>query len=203
MCEQKRRYLRKDEKTVKLGFWVYCKFYELNYRGQKPRTYEQFMKSQFYIAFTEFGKYLHDINAVNPQAFTEFLMKTGVPIDKWRQPVVYETYMRELAKKETASAALERNFLLMQQWSVNTGEEWTDFFRKVAPAQATLWIKSGRISPWVLYTAPSAVELMARMSPEQMQLIETAVDPRFWAAKLDTHKEEVESIREELEAVGL
>lgn len=193
----------KDQQHVKLGFRVFLRFHEMNYVGRKQRTYEDFIRSQFYSAFTKFGRYLLNINAVNPNAFIDFLIKTGVKIDKWESPLVYETYIRELNKKETPDAAVERNILLMQQWAMSTGESWVDFFRKVSPSQATLWIQSGRISPWVLFTASSASELFTRMSDEQLELVQKHVDPDFWSIKLKRNKEDVDSIRAILDEAGL
>lgn len=203
MCDKKQRYLSRDEKHVKLGFRAYQMFYEINYRNVKSRSFEDFMTSKHYLDFVRFGRYLLDIKAVNAFGFIEFIMKTAIPVHKWQSPVVYETYVRELNKKESPSAALERNFLLMQEWSVETGEEWTEFFRKVQPTLATLWIRSGRISPWVLYTASSAADLLGRMSEEQINLVHQVLEPKFWQAKLDANQTEVESIREELEAAGI
>lgn len=203
MCTRKQRFIDRDEKHVKLAFWIYQRFYEIACKGRKQQTYEQFAASQFYIAFTKFGKHMLDINAVSPQAFVDHLIRTQVPVDRWTSPTVYETYLRELNKKESADAALERNFLLMQQWSVETGEEWTDFFRKVPPALAVLWIRSGRISPWVLYTAPSSADLFGRLSDEQINLIQQALDPDFWGPKLEASAGEVEAIRTILQDAGI
>jgi hypothetical protein len=202
-CEQKRRHLDQGEKSSKLGFWVYQRFYTANYRMKAARTFEQFRTSSVYTAFIKFARYLLDINAVNPHGFVDFVIKSGVKLDDWRSPLVYETYIRELNKKETADAALERNLLLMQQWSDDTGEAWTDFFRKIAAPLATAWIRSGRISPWVLYTAPSAETLITRLSDEQMGIIEAVIEPKFWMPKLESEGDVVDAIRAELEAAGL
>ena len=203
MCEKKRRFGDKDLKHVRMAFLVYQRFYEINYRSKKLKTYDQFIDSRFYIPFVTFGRYLQDINAINPMAFVDFLIKLGLPIDKWKSPTVYETYIRELNKRESPDAAVERNILLMQQWSSESGEHWTDFFRKVKPPLATLWIRSGRISPWVLFVASSAAELFGRMSDEQMQIVESVLDPGFWGEKLENHKEEVEHIRSILDEAGV
>ena len=203
MCEQKRRWLDQDLKPVKLGFTVFKRFHDVNYRGRKEKTYEEFMHSQFYTSFVKFGRYLLNLNAINPKEFIEFLIKTEVKLAKWESPVVYETYVRELNKKETPEAAVERNFLLMQQWANDTGEEWTSFFRKINPNLATQWIRSGRISPWILFTASSASDLFSRLSEEQLALVQKNIDPDFWEIKLRKSKEDVEAIREELDRAGL
>jgi hypothetical protein len=203
MCPKKQRHIDREERFVKIGFLTFQKFYALHYKSAKPRSYDDFANSQFYTAFTKFGKYLLAINAVNPNGFVEFLLKSGLEIDRWQAPPVYELYLRELTKKETADAALERNFQVMERWATEYGEPWTEFFRKVAPSEAVLMIQAGRISPWVLYTANSASELFARMSSEQMTLIQSALDPQFWERKLSDHADEVDAIRTVLEEVGL
>lgn len=203
MCEPKRRWLDQDSKYVKLGFQVYKRFHEINFRSQREKSYNDFMKSTFYTAFTKFGRYLLQLNAINPKGFIDFLIKTEVKLHKWESPLVYEKYIRELNKKESPDAAIERNFLLMQQWARDNDEVWTDFFRKIEPAQAALWIKSGRISPWILFTASSAGDLFARLSDEQLTLVQSNIDPDYWGIRLERAADDVAFIREQLDAAGL
>jgi hypothetical protein len=204
MCERKRRLIvDQDIKHVKLAFSVFQRFHEINYKGRKPKTFENFAESQLYGDFVRFGRYLLHLNAIDPKAFVDFLIKTEVKINKWDSPSVYETYIRELNKKETATAAIQRNFMLMTQWSNDTGENWIDFFRKISPSQATLWIKSGRISPWILFTASSSADLFSRLSDEQLALVQENIDPDFWRVKLQRAKEEVDHIKTILDEAGL
>jgi hypothetical protein len=78
---------------------------------------------------------------------------------------------------------------------------WTDFFRKVSPGVATKWIRSGRVSPWLLYTVGD--DLLDRMSNEQMSMIKEWIDPAFWPFKLRTHAQEVELIKLTLREAGV
>lgn len=203
MCAQKQRFIDRDEKHVKYGFMIFSKWWSMTYRSATPRTYDQFAKSQFYIAFVRFARYLLDINAVEPDEFVNFVLKNAVPIDDWQAAPVYELFLRELNKRESPDRALARNFMLMERWATETGNPWTDFFRAVATPQAVMWIRAGRISPWVIYTAPSAQDLFGRMTPEQHELVQTALDPEFWSDKLAQNAAEVEAIRESLAEAGL
>lgn len=85
--------------------------------------------------------------------------------------------------------------MLMREWEIETGHDWHDFFRLLAPARAVLWILNGRISPWLLFTASSAQDLLDRLNPEQWQMISEAIDRDFWTARLKRHEEQVNSIR--------
>lgn len=203
LCEKKRRWFNKDEKYVKLALFSYQKFYQIQFKGRKVPDYESFMNSQHYIGFTKFARYIIDLNALNPEGFIEFVIKSAIPLKDWTNPTVYEMYVRELTKKETPDRAIERNILLMQQWSQDTGEQWNDFFRKVNTNLAVMWIRSGRISPWIIYTAKSVNDLFGRMSDEQLGLIHEYVDPKYWKAKIRMNKEDVEWLKNALDEAGL
>lgn len=200
-CEKKRRWLWKDEKYATMGFRAYQLFYEVSMKSKKPKTQEDFIESQYYTAFIRFGKYLVDINAIDPIGFTEFLIRTNVRLDDWCLPRPYEIWVRELGRKEHPDRALERNMLLMEQWARETGEEWTDFFRAVNPQLATRWIKTGRLSPWLLFTVGD--ELIERLSDEQLLMVQELLDPGFWFKKFETYAEEVKSIKFNLRSVGV
>ncbi len=204
MCGQKQRFLDRDLPHVRLAFAVYQRFYQLSYGAKRAtaKSYEDFARSPYYAAFVRFGRYVRSMNVVAWEAFVDYLIRGAVKLDRWESPVIYEAYIRDLNRRESADAAIERNILLMQQWSIDTGEAWVDFFRKVPTTLATQWIRSGRISPWVLYTAPSATDLFSRMSDEQLTLIESYIDPSFWKAKLDRHIDDVESIKAILKEAG-
>lgn len=186
-----------------MGFIVFKKYYDVNVRNARARTFEDFMESSYYLSFTKFAKYLLDINAINPEAFVEFLIRAQVPLKNWEKPFVYEQFIRELNKREPADAAFERNVLLMQQWSMDTGEDWFNFFKMVSPGLATKWIQGGRLSPWVLYAASTSSQLFERLSEEQMKLIENAVEPRFWSRKFEEQAEDFKFIKDLLTEVGV
>lgn len=202
-CEKKRRWLWKDEKYAALGFRAYQRYYERSFRSKTPKTMDDFINNHFYTGFTKFGKFILDINAVDPMGYVDFLIKAEVKLDEWCTAAPYEMFTREMAKKESYERALERSILLMQQWALDEGNDtpWTDFFRKVSPGVATKWIRSGRVSPWLLYTVGE--DLLDRMSNEQMMLIKEWIDPGFWPAKLQFHKEETACIRATLKEAGV
>jgi hypothetical protein len=203
MCEQKRRHNQRDEKPVKLAFIAYQAFYNRSMRQKAAPSYQSFAKSTLYLAFVRFGRHVLDLNAVNPLAFIDFLLRLETPIDKWISQTLYDTYIRELNKNETPLDALQRNFILMQQWASENGEDWRTFFHKIDVPLAALWIANGRISPWILFIAASARDLMQRFNAEQVVLIERSIDPEFWRLKIERHHLDVEMIRDVLAEHGI
>lgn len=194
--------MAKDEKINRTAFILYSKFFEISMR-KNDKTYYDFITSKYFDGFMKFGKYVIDIQAIRPDEFMKFLIKASVKFDDWTRDFIYDQYVRELNKKETPDAAVERTILLFQQWEQDSGKPWNDFFREIHPNQAVGYIKSGRISPWVLYSAPSAIALLERMSDEQVSIVEKSVDPRFWSYKFEQEEKYVSFIRSLLTEYGL
>ncbi len=206
-CEKKRRWFNRDEPISRMAFMAWARFYELNGRlvkqGQKKQSFREFIDSRYYAAFIKFSRQLIELNALEPAKFIDYVIKNNLPLDKWTHDIVYENYVADLIKHEAPEAALARNIELMQQWSNQTGEQWQDFFRRVNVMQATAWIKAGRISPWVLYNADSAEELLNRCSPEQLHIIKDSVKIPQWKIRFIQNKEGADWIRNTLRQAGL
>lgn len=204
MCEQKRRFTNKDSKYVRLGFLAYNRFYEISQAvGSKKRTYESFAKSSYYTAFTKFGKHIIDVNAIDPEKFIDFVITSGVKLDKWCSDAVYETYIRELNKKETAERAVERGILLMQQWGMENDRPYNVFFREISKPRAIHWIKSGRISPWIIFNSTSGSELLNSFNDHELNLVNEYLEPTFWSRKFQVRNEDVLFVKQVLETAKI
>jgi hypothetical protein len=200
VCERKRRFLQRDDKSVRLAFAAYQRFYERAMRRRTPQTRDNFETSQFYTAFVRFARQLLDADMANPLGFVDFLIQVEAPLDRWTDVKYSGRYIHERNKNEKPLEAIERNIMLMQEWSVGSGEPWWDFFRKISPVRATDWIKKGRISPWMLFLATSVPDLLNRLSPEQMAIINEAIGWdswgwKFWNNKIALHQAEVDEFR--------
>lgn len=202
MCEKKRRWMWRDERYIRIGFTAFQLFYKLSIRSKKEKSYEEFMESHYFTAFTKFGRYIEHINAIEAQGFVEMLIKNNIKLDEWTSEHWYESWTRELARKESPTKAIERNILLMEQWGRETGQNWVDFFRMVPAPQAIDWIRKGRISPWLLYSGVGHA-LFDRLSDEQLTLVKEWINPMVWLPKLQNNKAEVDDIRMILEAAGV
>jgi len=204
LCEQKRRHLNRDAKYVRLGHIAYNRFYKLTQGIKtKDKSYEEFSKSKYYTAFTKFGRHILDINAIDPEKFIDFVINNSVHLDKWCSDAVYETYIRELNKKETAERAIERGILLMQQWGREHDRPFNVFFREISKPRLIHWIKSGRISPWIIFNCYSCSEAMANLNEHELNLINEHLEPTFWTNKFATRQDDVKFVNEVLERAGL
>lgn len=195
MCEKKRRWMAKDDSDSRIAFRVWVDFMKfVSPNTKKEKAVDDFIRSADYIGFVKFANYLIELRPLESEKFINWLFKMGVRLTDWTKPGTYQLYVQEAAKKETAERALERTILAMVDWASKTGNNWQDFFDKVAPATAMNMITMGRISPWIIYSTDAAQRLLDRMESGQIDAITKHVDTIWWTNKIKQNKSQVQWI---------
>lgn len=193
-CKFKTRYKEKDDYVTRVAFHAFKKWYEVNMSISK--SFDDFAYSKFYNGFYKFGRFVRDMEVINPHEFVDFLIKHDVELKEWCKEDIYKIYTIELSKKEPAEKALERTIKLFKAWSIRTGNKWNDFFKKVTPHEGVSMIINGRISPWILFSSIKAKYFFERLSDEQIGIINSHIDNKFWSKKFASKsddKKELES----------
>lgn len=195
ICEQKRRYLSKDEKHVKAGLLTFQKFFEFTQRTKTPKTFDEFAKSPYYTAFVKFGSFLVNTAPIYPERFIDYVVKSGVKLDHWCRDAMYETYISELIKIEPADGAIQRTLETMMQWGDKNNAQWEQYFLYVNLNRAVHDIKEGLVSPWILLNSKSGKDMLKRMTDEQLEIVSPVIDPQFWARRFKSLPADVELVK--------
>jgi len=195
MCVKKRRWSDKDMSHIRLALRAFQLFYEINTSARTPKTAEDFIRSQYYEAFVKFGRACQVNQWLEPEKFTEWLIKTGVKLKQWTSDSQYEKYLKEYVKKEPGLKALERTIMYLSEWSKESQIDWQDYFDKVPSTRAVYDIRSGKISPWVIYLSNTGDQLLTRLNDEQVAMIDHIIEPTFWMKLFQQNKEQVSEIK--------
>jgi hypothetical protein len=202
-CEQKRRYLQKNEKHVILGYQTFVKFYQksLNFKGIK--TYEEFCKSPYYNAFVKFGSYLNNVKPLYMENYIEHIVTSGIKLDHWCRDEHYEKYVIDLIKKESVETALERSIETMTEWANDKQSVWNHYF-SYASVNRIVWdIRDGKISPWLLLNCKTGTQALSSFNDEQLNLLINVLDPSHWALRFKRQPADVELVKEIAAKAGL
>ena len=203
MCVKKRRNADKDTVGSRLGFRVFQRFYELYTNSKKPKTFDEFIHSKFYMDFVKFGRHIVAINPIDADKFVDYVLKNGIKMRDWTKDSTYETFLEEFVKKEPAQRATERTIIEMESWASENSNSFNNYFSEVGTIEAVYMIRSGRISPWVLYLSESSEKLMSSMTSEQLKMIERTADPDKWASIFENHMGDVRFVKSILKQAGV
>jgi len=203
ICEQKRRYISRNERHVQMGLLTFQKFYDFAQKGKTQKTFDDFASSPYYTAFIKFGSFLVNSSPIYPERFIDFVIKSGIKLDHWCRDELYETYLSELLKIEPADGAIQRTIQTMMNWADKNSAEWNHYFAYVNLNRATHDVKEGLISPWILLNSKSGKDLLRKMNDEQLLIVGSIVDPTYWSKRFKSLPADVELVKDVIKEAGI
>lgn len=205
-CENKKRLNEKNELFCRIAFISYLKFYQtvqFEYSRKKPRTFNDFVKSKFYNGFINFGKYVADMKMLEPEKYVDFLIKKEVPLHRWTSDSLYEIYVISSLKKEKPDFAIEKSIKTMEKWAIESNTSWTAYFNEAGNFRIISNLKTGKISPWVIYNTKTGKNFIRSLTQSELKSIYKIIDPDYWDKAFSKYKDETKAIRMILKESGL
>lgn len=202
LCVKKQRNLDVNTAGFRYGFRVFQRFYSLTTSTKKIKTQQEFIDSAYYIDFVKFGNHIDLLKPVYIEQYIDFVILSGLKMTKWVSDDVYNLYIENLVKTEPAASAIERSITTIMDWCDESSKEFDKFFIEVSVNEASYLIKTGRISPWILYLCSTGNNLVERFNEDHANLIGQIIDPGFWMRKFKK-SDEVDYIKNLLIQAGI
>jgi hypothetical protein len=196
MCEQKRRYLAKDEKHVFIGYQTYNKFYRITQQLGVDKTYDDFAHSPYYNAMVKFGSFVNNTKPLYPDKFIDYVVRSGVKLDHWCRDELYEKYVINLIHTESVETALERSVAHMQSWATDNNAAWNHYFKYVSTNRAVFDVKDGKVSPWLILNSASGKAMIKKFTDDQLSAVTAIMDIPFWLNKFKRLPADTELVRQ-------
>lgn len=196
ICEYKQRHMNKDLAGNRIGFQSWVQFYQKNTSSKKTKTYDEFIKSAYYMAFVKFGNHCVNINAINVSRYVDWLLKNQIKIDTWTSDVTYTKYLIEYLKIEDPLDGIARSVESSINLSEAAGILPKDILRFGNANRICYEITKGKISPWMLYHSNSGIEFLDKLTPDHTKMIIDYIDPEKWAIKFKREPENVRTVKE-------
>jgi len=196
LCEQKRRYLSRDERHVQAGLLTYQRFYDITQKGKNQKTFDDFASSPYYTAFVKFGSFLINTAPIYPERFIDHIIKSGIKLDHWCRDELYYSYIIDLVKIEPADGAVQRTIKSMMDWADKNSAPWEHYFQYVNLNRGAHDIKEGLISPWLLLNSRAGKEMLKKFNDEQLEIVGPIIDPSYWISRFKTLPADTELVKE-------
>lgn len=206
-CHIKLRMEEYKQAEGRIGFIAYKQFYKrvANNRStvNKEKTLIDYVNSKYYKGFHSFGKFVVDINMPYYHEYIDFLITYSLPLTKWNDDQVYMTYIKTQNKKENSERAIEKTLNTMDKWSKKSNEPWMHYFDKEDKYRVVQAIRTGKISPWVIYNCQTGRNFMQTLDSTDLNQIFDIIDPSFWSLKFSRKSNEQHAIEDVLAQSGL
>ena len=133
ICEYKRRWGDKNLKGNRIGFNAWLNFYAQNTSSKKQKTYLDFTKSSYYLAFVKFGHYCVNVKCINISRYADWLLKNQIRIDKWTSDKNYTRFVTEYLREENPLDAIKDSFAIaiITEWDQFKNLPWNKYINFV------------------------------------------------------------------------
>jgi hypothetical protein len=202
LCEYKQRWMNKDLQGNRLAFQTWLQFYNKHTASKKQKTYQEFIRSAYYIAFVKFGNYCVDINVINVSRYSDWLLKNQIKIDAWCSDSTYTKYLCEYLRTEDPLDAIARSIETTIEKASEERILSKDYIRYGNSNKICYAITTGKISPWMLYQSQSGTEFLDKLTEDQIKMIIDYINPEQWALKFIKDKESATEVKELLKKAG-
>jgi hypothetical protein len=184
-CETKRRIAQRNETGVRLALNCFIKFYNLVHPTSASKTYEDFVGSPYYLAFVRFGRYLEEINAIDPEKYCDWLLRNNHKLDNWCKDSLYEQYLLEYLLSEVAGPALERSIETMNKWADENSARYQDYFKYATHNRICFDVQRGRISAWAIYCSETGKDFLNKIDTASLESIWAYIDSERWSKNFE------------------
>lgn len=202
ICEYKQRWMNKDMHGNRIGFQAWLEFYKKNTATKKQRTYMEFIKSAYYIAFVKFGTYCADANVLNVSRYVDWLLKNQIKIDSWNTDSNYTKFLIEYLREEDPLDAVARSIETCISMAESDNIASKDVLRYSNTNKICFAITNGKISPWMLYQSESGTKFLDKLDSTQVKMIIDYINPELWAIKFHRDVPGTKQVKELLNAAG-
>jgi hypothetical protein len=202
LCENKRRWQDKEKRGNQIGFQCWLRFYAKNTANKKKKTYEDFIKSSYYIAFVKFGNYCLQAGVLNVDRYADWLLKEKISVDSWNKDSNYTKFIIDYCKAEDPLDAIARSIETTIEMGVSDKIQTKDVLRYGNRNKICYEITKGKISPWMLYHSESGLKFLESIDVTQQKMILEYINPEQWAIKFKRQQNILPQVKELLHAGG-
>lgn len=202
ICESKRRHQNQNLKHVQIGFEAFNKFYKI-LQNSKHKSYIDFMKSPYYLAFVKLGRYVIEVGCFAIPSYIDWLLKNSIPLDKWNTDSIYTIWLTEWMYREDHWDGATRSFESMTDWANEHKSVFNHYFKYAASSKIIADIQTGRVSGWVIYGSNEGQTWLSALSDSELKYVWNLVDSDKWQKKIKLNKESYTDIHDLCMQAGL
>jgi len=195
ICEYKHRWLEKDRRGNQIGFQCWVDFHKKHTATKKEKTYEDFIRSAYYIAFIKFGNYAVEINCINIPRYVDYLLKEKIKVDVWISDSNYNLFLMDYLKTENPLDAVHRSVETCMKQAEEENMQLNDYLRYGNRNKICHLITSGRISPWLLYHSESGMKFLDELNDDLVKIVYDYINPVQWAIKFKKEQDNVTEVK--------
>ncbi len=201
VCEKKRRAAEMKSPIGQAAYNYYREWMRL--RGFNQPNISAFAESKFYRSLINFAQLVIDANISRPEKYMELMVEADVLPILWCREQCYSVYLGYMDKLHDPLDQVQDtiNYLLdiCEKEDIKLGE----VFDKLGAQRVLSLVRQRRLSPWLLFCAPSFGRFLKSIDQAQLKVFNTVVSAQYWSGRFQEERATIENIKTIVKGMGL
>ncbi len=200
-CAASIRWSQRKDKINVQAYAIYEHFSKI--WGDVPKDQKHFLSNgRVCNPFINFAQFTFDNNAIKVKEFVKWLIAQKIPAHRWCKDSYYESYIKELLKKESPDSAVARSLKQIEKWTEVNSRPAVNYFKEASPIEFLFMLQAGRMSPWIIFVSETSDDLINRMTSEQQDILVKLMHPNIWTPLYNHRKQEVDELKADMKKAG-
>jgi len=200
-CEEKRRH-GEFKSTLGQGAYSFYREWMQLKRYSAPGA-AAFMGSTFYRAFIKFATLVRDANISRPDKYMELMVEADVSPHLWCREQCYSVYLGWMDKLSDPLDQVQETINYLMDICDKDGVDISGVFKHLGEQQVIQLVRQRRLSPWLLFCAPSFGKFLKDMDKGHLKAFNTVVNSSYWGQRFQQERSTIENIKTIVKEVRL
>jgi len=200
-CEEKRRHFEFKSTLGQAAYGYYRDWMQLK-RYSAPGA-AAFMESKFYRSFINFAQLVMDANISRPDKYMELMVEADISPVLWCREQCYSVYLGWMDKLSDPLDQVQESINYLMDICDKDGVDIAGVFKHLGEQQVIQLVRQRRLSPWLLFCAPSFGKFLKEMDRGHLKAFNTVVNSSYWGQRFQQERSTIDNIKTIVKAVRL
>lgn len=151
---------------------------------RKPKDLDAFRKSPYRDTFISLYKFTRDNQIVSALNYVDWLVDNSVKEAGWKHGDTLCAYQEFVLKQHDYRRQAQITLDEIRKWAEATKQPANRFFELVTGIDVLKMVRSGQLSPWVLFSYEGGLTLVNRLDQEYLHALNEYLNIRSWFERI-------------------
>lgn len=200
-CPEMMRHDALSKPEGQAAYQFYCDWMRLH-KKSIPNM-DTFATSRYCTSFLKFAKHIKKINLSNPDTFVKLMIERDISPMLWTRSQCYDIYLAYYDNMQNPTLQVADSIDVLVKLAEKEEVELSKIFEHLGSNRITELVVQRKLTPWLLFCSRTFGNFLRSLPASEWTVMQDAINPGYWAEKLEDNKDLVAEIIEISNDVGL
>jgi hypothetical protein len=200
-CKEKRRHEELRSVTGTTAYAVYGEWMKL--KRFKVPSVDAFATSKLFTSFFKFAEHIKRLNLSNTDLFIRLMVERDISPTLWTRSQCYSIYLEYYDNMQEPMEQVINSIEVLLKISEDEHVELSNLFNHLGVHRISEMVSLRKLTPWLLFCAYTFRIFLAGLEDNEKETLSNAINPGFWAKKLEEKPKLVSEIIDVVTEIGI